>query len=64
MSHQESRETFHGLFDKAREASRQKGVAEMDATRLLNLAETDANIRGKLDWKAREGVREEDFDWW
>jgi len=64
MSLREARETFNGLFEKAKVASREKGLANMDATRLQNLAETDPGIRKQLDWRAREGVREEDFQWW
>ncbi|MFH1920016.1 MAG: hypothetical protein ABIP48_09045 [Planctomycetota bacterium] len=64
MSPDEAKEMFDGLFQQAKEASRQKQLAGMDATRLLNLAQTEPGIQRQLEWKSHEGVREEDFQWW
>lgn len=64
MSPDEAREAFGALVENAKEASRSKHLGDVDATRLTNLAQTDPNIRMQIDWRTKEGVREEDFQWW
>lgn len=64
MSPREAGEIFEDLFTRARELSRANILANIDATGLFSLAETDPSIRGQLEWKVREGVRGEDFQWW
>lgn len=64
MPPDEAREAFGALVESAKEASRTRRSGDVDATRLTNLAQTDPNIRMQIDWRIKEGVREEDFQWW
>jgi hypothetical protein len=64
MTEAEAEGIFHGLVARAKEASQKKGLADINAASFFSLAETNARIRAELQWKANEGVREEDLQWW
>ena len=64
MSSHEARETFDAHFEKAKAASKDKQLANVDAEALAKLAETSPGMRKQFDWKIEEGVTEKDFQWW
>lgn len=64
MSLGEAREAFEHLIAEAKKNSIEKKLGDVDAHKLYSMAQTNDNVRWQLDWKAQQGVREEDFAWW
>jgi len=57
--------SFDDLIQTAKEKSREKKLAGLDANVYLSLAQTNPKVQAELDWKIGEGVREQDFRrWW